>query len=190
MRYTAIRTSLLCISLLASTAAIGKVEVQAVQHKSAGRILAVSVSEDIAPGDYEVLLKGLTGNPGKYGKKLALLDNIGGSVPEAIKMGRLLREAGFDTIVQADAVCQGTCVYLLAAGRAKTVRGHVGIHRPYFANGDSALANVAGNGLRYNSAAYFKEMNIPSSLVADMQLIAPQNLRVLTSQELSKYRLN
>jgi hypothetical protein len=182
--------TLLCISLLSSAAAIGKVEVQAMQHQTAGRILAVSVSEEIAPGDYETLLKGLTGNPGKYAKKLALLDNIGGSVPEAIKMGRLLREAGFDTLVQDRAVCQGTCVYLLAAGRTKSVRGYVGIHRPYFANGDSALANLSGNGLRYSSAAYFKEMNIPSSLIDDMQLIEPQNLHVLTPLELAKYRLD
>jgi hypothetical protein len=185
-----ISAALLCASLLASTAAIGKVEVEAVQHKTAGRILAVSVSEDIALGDYEALFKGLTANPGKYAKKLALLDNIGGSVPEAIKMGRLLREAGFDTLVQNNAVCQGSCVYLLAAGRDKTVRGHVGIHRPYFANGDSAQANLAGNTSRYSPAAYFKEMNIPSSLANDMQAIAPSNLRVLTALELASYRLD
>jgi hypothetical protein len=190
MSRRAIRATLLCISLFASAAAIGKVEVQAVQHKSAGPILAVSVSEDIAPGDYEALLKGLTANPGKYAKKLALLDNIGGSVPEAIKMGRLLREAGFDTLVPVSAVCQGSCVYLLAAGRDKTVRGHVGIHRPYFANGDSAQANQAGNTSRYSPAAYFKEMNIPSSLAADMQSIDPKNLRLLTPLELASYRLD
>lgn len=190
MSRSVIRIAFLCSCLLASTAAIGKVEVQAVQHKTAGRILAVSVSEDIAPGDYEALFKGLTANPGKYTKKLALLDNIGGSVPEAIKMGRLLREFGFDTLVQTNAVCQGTCVYLLAAGRDKTVRGYVGLHRPYFANGDSALANLPGNGPHTSSAAYFKEMNIPSSLVADMQMIEPKNMRVLTRLELAKYRLD
>ena len=185
-----ISATLLCTSLLASAAAIGKVEVQAVQHQTAGRILAVSVSEDIAPGDYEALLKGLTANPGKYAKKLALLDNIGGSVPEAIKMGRLLREAGFDTLVQASALCQGSCVYLLAAGRNKPVRGHVGLHRPYFANGDSAQANLAGNGSRYSPAAYFKEMHIPSRLLDDRQAIEPQHLRVLTAPELASYRLD
>lgn len=190
MSLRVIHATLLCASLLASTAAIGKVEVEAVQHKTAGRILAVSVSEDIAPGDYEALLAGLTANPGKYTKKLALLDNIGGSVPEAIKMGRLLREAGFDTLVQNNAVCQGTCVYLLAAGREKTVRGHVGIHRPYFANGDSAQANTTGKGTSYSTAAYFKEMNIPSRLVDDMQAVAPSNLRVLTALELASYRLD
>ena len=182
-----IRSTLLCAALLASTAALGKVEVQAVQPKNAGPILAVSITETIAPGDYERLFKGLLANPGKYTKKLALLDNIGGSVAEAIRMGRLLRESGFDTLVQDNAVCQGSCVYLLAAGHVKTVRGHVGIHRPYFANGDSALA---ANTTRYNPTAYFQEMRIPASLLTDMQAIDPRNVRVLTPKELARYRLN
>lgn len=187
MSHQRIRSTLLCAVLLASLPAAAKVEVQAVQHKSAGAILAVDISEAIAPGDYEALLQGLLANPGKYQKKLALLDNIGGSVAEAIRMGRLLRESGFDTLVPANAVCQGSCVYLLAAGRDKTVRGHVGIHRPYFANGDSAQS---GNSVRYSPAAYFQQMHIPTRLLSDMQAIAPHNVRVLTPRELAGYRLD
>nr|WP_229732069.1 hypothetical protein [Pseudomonas sp. N040] len=169
---------------------MAKVEVQAVQHKRAGLILAARVSEDIAPGDYEVLLKGLVEHPGQYAQKIVLLDSIGGSRPEAIRMGRLLREAGFDALVPASGICQGSCVYLLAAGRDKTVRGHVGIHRPYFANGDSARAGVAGSPASISPAAYFREMQIPGSLAQDMQAIAPAHMRVLSAQELARYRLD
>lgn len=187
---TLIRVALVGACVFGSAGAMAKVEVQAVQHKSVGRILAVNVSEDIAPGDYEALLKGITGNPGKYAKKLLLLDSIGGSVPEAIRMGRLLREAGFDALVPAGSVCQGTCVYLLAAGRDKTVRGAVGLHRPYFAHGDSAQANAAARGVKYSPSAYFKEMNIPTSLADELQRIAPTQMRVLSVQELARYRLD
>ena len=45
-------------------------------------------------------------------------------------MGYLLRETGFDALVPASAVCQGSCIYLLAAGRQRTIRGYVGLHRP------------------------------------------------------------
>lgn len=190
MTHCLIRASLLLITLLCSAAASAKVEVQSVQHKTAGQILAVSVTDDIAPGDYEVLLKGITGNPGKYAQKIVLLDSIGGSVAEAIRMGRLLHEAGFDTIVPANSICQGTCVYLLAAGHAKKVRGHVGIHKPYFPNGDSARADQAANGAGYSSQLYFQQMNIAASLIGDMHAIAPSKMRVLTPQELASYRLN
>lgn len=186
----AMRTTLLCASLLCPALASAKVEVLPVQHKTAGRILAVNVSEDIAPGDYETLLKGIRSNPGQYAKKIALLDSIGGSVAEAMKMGRLLREAGFDTLVPSSAVCEGTCVYLLAAGHGKTVRGYVGLHRPYFPGGDSAQANLAAGGASASPTAYFQEMNIPLSLVDDMHLIEPSKMRVLSPQELARYRLN
>ncbi len=167
-----------------------KVEVRPIQHKTVGLILVAEVSEDIAPGDYERLLKGLLANPGKFARKIVWLNNIGGSVPEALKMGHLLRETGFDSLVPSTGICQGSCVYLLAAGQNKTVRGYVGIHRPYYTHGDSAQAGMAYNGQRYSTANYWREMNIPSSLAVAIQSTAPHQMRVLTKQELTKYRLN
>lgn len=185
-----IRTTLLVTASLCTSVTLAQVEVQPVQHTTVGRILAVKVSEEIAPGDYETLLKGLRENPGKFAQKIALLDSIGGSVQEAIRMGRLLRETGFDTLVPSDSVCQGTCVYLLAAGREKTVRGYVGLHRPYYPAGDSALSAHTSSTTRYSPSAYWREMHIPSSLAEDMSRIEPGKMRVLSPQELARYRLD
>lgn len=187
---TALRTALLALATCQPLAALAQVEVQPVQHTTVGRILAVKVSEDIAPGDYEALLKGLRQNPGKFAKKIVVLDSIGGSVQEAIRMGRLLRETGFDALVPSNSVCQGTCVYLLAAGRDKSVRGYVGLHRPYYPGGDSALSAQAGSAARYSPSGYLREMNIPASLADDMSRIEPSRMRVLTPQELARYRLD
>ena len=99
-----------------------------------------------------------------------------------------LRETGFETLVPAKGVCQGSCIYLLAAGRKKTVRGHVGLHRPHFPAGESAQASRAG--MPYNSAGYFRDMGVASSLVVDMQAIEPQRMKVLTPAELKRYRLH
>jgi hypothetical protein len=189
IRTAILQTALLSALVICSTSAAAKVEVQAVPHKSLGWILAARVSEDIAPGDYEALLNGIKSNPGKYARKIVLLDNIGGSVPEAIRMGRLLRETGFDAVVPAGGVCQGTCIYLLAAGHGKKVRGYVGLHRPYYPNGDSAQAQSA-HSVNVSPMAYFKEMNVPTSLVEDMNRIAPSKMRVLSPQELAQYRLH
>lgn len=82
---------------------------------------------------------GLRDHPGHYQQKLLLLDSIGGSVPEALRMGRLLRETGFVALVASNAVCQGSCVYLLAAGQSRTIRGAVGLHRPAYPGADSSL---------------------------------------------------
>lgn len=184
-----LRAALLCTTALFTTAlgsslAFAQVEVKPVQHSKVGEVLAVRISEDIAPGDYERLFKGLIANPGKFARKVALLDSIGGSAAESIKMGRLLREAGFETLVPTNSVCQGSCVYLLAAGKQRTVRGYVGLHRPYYPAGDSSQA--AGS---YNARAYLRDMDIPLELADTMQSIDPQRMRVLTTQELQRYGL-
>ncbi len=180
-----LRFALVATSLLTALTAHAQVEVEA----NAG-LLAVKISEEIVPGDYEKLLAGLRANPGKHKRKVVLLDSIGGSAPEAIRMGRLLRETGFDALIPSNSVCQGTCVYLLAAGRDKTVRGYVGLHRPYYPAGDSAFSTLASGTARYSPSAYWREMNIPPSLAEDMSRIEPSKMRVLSPQELARYRLD
>ncbi|WP_437881675.1 hypothetical protein [Pseudomonas sp. LRF_L74] len=182
------RIALFCVLSLGALPALAKVEVEAVQHDSLGPVLAVRISEEIAIGDSESLLVGARANPGRFARKVALLDSIGGSVSEAMRLGRLLRELGFDTLVPTGGLCQGTCVYLLAAGHKKSVKGHVGLHRPYFPGGDSA--NSARASARQDSAAYFREMNIPRRLLDDMSRIEPNRMQVLTPTELKRYGLD
>jgi hypothetical protein len=189
MSRTVFQAVIICVAMLCSTAALAKVEVQAGQHKSLGRILVAKVSEDIAPGDYEALLQGINANPGNYATKIVMLDSIGGSVAEAIRMGRLLRETGFDALVPSTGVCQGSCVYLLAAGRNKTVRGHVGIHRPYYSGSDSVHSASSAGATRSSQAAYFKEMQIPLELLEAINRTEPRRMRVLSADELKRYHL-
>ncbi|MBS7663375.1 hypothetical protein I0D00_15710 [Pseudomonas lalucatii] len=190
MRTPLIQAALLCLTVLCSSALQARVEVEAAYDKRLGTVLAARISEDIAPGDYEALLKGLRANPGRYERRIVLLDSIGGSAPEAMRMGRLLRETRFDVLVPRRGVCQGSCIYLLAAGHKKTVRGHVGLHRPPFAGGDSAQAQAVHRGEHYSPSAYFREMNIPGRLAEEMQRIAPHNMRLLDPEQLARYRLN
>jgi len=184
-----LRTAPFACTLLLSLAAQAKVEVEALQHQSMGRVLAAKISEDIAPGDYEALLQGIRAHPGKYQRKIVLLDSIGGSAPEAMRMGRLLRETGFDTVVPANGLCQGSCIYLLAAGQRKTVNGAVGLHRPHHPSGESAQAQAAHRHERHNPAAYFREMQVSSRLAEEMQRIDPRRMKVLTAQELASFGL-
>jgi hypothetical protein len=180
-----LRTALLLCLALSSSLALAQVEVKQVQSAKVGSVLAVKISEDIAPGDYERLFKGLLANPGKYARKVALLNSIGGSAAESIKMGRLLRESGFETLVPTNSVCQGSCVYVLAAGKRKTVRGYVGLHRPYYPAGDSSLATGG-----YDARGYLREMSVPLELADTMQSIDPRSMRVLTPSELQRYGLS
>src|SRR3546814_14409058 len=104
-----------------------------------------------------------------------------------MRMGYLLRETGFDALVPATAVCQGSCTYLLAAGRQRTVRGYVGLHRPYVANGESAqsISHRPHPAPRLS----FRDMGANTRLPDDMQLLESRRVRVLPPKALSISRL-
>lgn len=182
---TTLRLALLVTSLLATPTALAQVTVEA-----SAELLAARIAEEIVPGDYEKLLQGLRDNPGRYKRKIVLLDSIGGSAPEAIRMGRLLRETGFEALVPSDGLCQGSCIYLLAAGKKRTINGHVALRRPPFAAGDSALAQAIHGRQAFNPASYFREMGVEARLAQDIYRLAPGKLRLLNKAELARYRLN
>ena len=179
-----LRVALIATTLCTALNVQAQVEVEA----NAG-LLAAKISEEIVPGDYEKLLQGLRANPGKHTRKIVLLDSIGGSAPEAIRMGRLLRETGFEALVPSGGMCQGSCIYLLAAGSKRTVNGHVALRRPPFPAGDSALAQAAHGSQAFSPAKYFRDMGVDVSLAEAIYQVAPERLRLLSEDELVRYRL-
>lgn len=182
-----LRPALLCAFALYAGCVSAQVEVMPVEHQTQGKILVARVTEQVAPGDYQALLRGIAAHPGKYARKLLILDNIGGSTPEAMRMGYLLRETGFDALVPPDAICQGSCIYLLAAGGQRTVRGHVALQRPYLPSGESALA--VGQLPRRTPQNYLRDMGVDPLLALDIQLLNPGQLRMLKPHDLARYRL-
>lgn len=179
-----LRVALIATTLCTALNVQAQVEVEA----NAG-LLAAKISEEIVPGDYEKLLQGLRANPGKHTRKIVLLDSIGGSAPEAIRMGRLLRETGFEALVPSGGICQGSCIYLLAAGTKRTINGHVALRRPPFPAGDSALAQAAHGSQAFSPAKYFRDMGVDVSLAEAIYQAPPGRLRLLSKDELVRYRL-
>lgn len=179
-----LRVALIATTLCTALNVQAQVEVEA----NAG-LLAAKISEEIVPGDYEKLLQGLRTNPGQHKRKIVLLDSIGGSAPEAIRMGRLLRETGFEALVPSGGMCQGSCIYLLAAGSKRTVNGHVALRRPPFPAGDSALAQAAHGSQAFSPAKYFRDMGVDVNLAEAIYQAPPGRLRLLSQDDLRRYRL-
>jgi hypothetical protein len=92
------------------------------------------------------------------------LDSIGGDVETALSMGRILRSDRAAAEVRNDGKCFSSCVFVLAAGVNRYVRGPVGIHRPY-----APIDNLVTAGsqkeryqrLENEVKAYLRSMNIP-----------------------------
>lgn len=119
------------------------------------------------------------------------ISSPGGSVSEAMKIGRYVRSNKmWVTVPPEGGVCFSSCVYILAAGVIKWPWGEIGIHRPYFEAKPNQGYDASLKILLNDSRAYFREMNIPELLADDMFSIPPQEMRILSNSALSKYRLN
>jgi len=78
---------------------------------------------------------------------------------------------------------------LLAAGNKRTVNGHVALRRPPFPAGDSALAQAAHGRQAFSPAKYFRDMGVDVRLAEDIYQVAPGSLRLLSQDDLRRYRL-
>jgi hypothetical protein len=88
----------------------------------------------------------------EYIKTIAL-DSPGGSVADALEMGRLIRDRGFSTSVAAGSLCASSCPLVFAGGteRVAAAGAAIAVHQIYAATpSDSTLASrlaAAGNAM-------------------------------------------
>ena len=134
--------------------------------------------------------------PGRYAfveTKISqfVISSKGGSVSEAMKIGRFIRSKKMWVTVPPDwGECLSSCVYILAAGVVRHPWGDVGIHRPYFLLPQNQSYDEALKTLLSQSKGYFQEMNVPDFLAEDMFSTSPGDIKILGDVLLTKYRLN
>ena len=120
------------------------------------------------------------------------VNSKGGSVDDAIAIGRLIRENKFGVTLRERAVCYSSCIYLYAASQLRDPlrdSNNIGIHRPYFTNIDQSDVDKSLKQILETSRRYFVEMNVRPSLADEMFSIDPRKLKILSKSELIHYRL-
>jgi len=127
--------------------------------------------------------------------KLSLVvkpNSTGGSLVTAIEIGRVLRRFNAIALQLEEEKCFSACVFIIAGAPRRIVHGQVGIHRPYLEKDNQTT--VSGQKKQKSkidnlALSYLKEMNISQSLYHDMVRISPQNIKILSNDDLLKYGL-
>lgn len=122
-----------------------------------------------------------------------MLASPGGSVDEAMKIGDFLEQERIGVMVlPLIGPCVSACVFILAGGEDKVVKGKVGIHRPFIGNVSAGGEQGAKTLAKYIELikGYFDGKGIAPSLAEDMFSIPPEKVRYLSQAELNKYRLD
>ncbi|MEL7098659.1 MAG: hypothetical protein AAGM84_07510 [Pseudomonadota bacterium] len=122
------------------------------------------------------------------------LQSPGGSVSDALDLGRSIRAAGIDTELTEGSVCYSACPYILAAGQTRTVAGtaSVGVHQHYFDQSTILPAAFAVEDIQRGQAMvmiYLDEMGIDPLLMQHAMATPPDEIYVLLPAELETYRI-
>ncbi|QDL90506.1 hypothetical protein FDP22_01065 [Paroceanicella profunda] len=122
------------------------------------------------------------------------LHSPGGDVREALRMGALIRERGFDTAVTAGAACNSACPLLLASGVERIVsrEAWVGMHQAYMAPGTiipSRDAVISIQALQAEVLAHFEAMGVDPLVQVPALRTPPEEAYFLVPEELERYRL-
>jgi hypothetical protein len=132
--------------------------------------------------------------------KVVVLDSPGGSVNDALEIGKAIRDSGFTTSVAPGALCASSCPLIFAGGteRLATDKSAIGVHQIY-ANVEAAslpaglrAAGEAMSDAQKTTAAitrYLTESGVDPALWLHALETPPDRLYYLTAAELTEYKL-
>ncbi len=121
------------------------------------------------------------------------LQSPGGSVREALSLGRALRARELATALQPGAICYSACPYLLAGGVTRSIsdEASVGVHQHYFDQSTLLPAAFAVEDIQRGQAdvmIYLDEMGIDTRVMQHALATPPDEIYVLLPEELERYR--
>jgi hypothetical protein len=153
---------------------------------------AITLTGQIAPGDADRFLGWL--DQTRAPETRVRLDSSGGSVSDAVAIGRTLRSTGRTTEVDAGGVCLSACPYMLAGGAERRVAdgGVVGVHQHYFGQNTILPAFMAVRDLQRSQAGvldYLTEMGIDLRLMSYALRTPPDEINILDPELMRELRL-
>jgi hypothetical protein len=133
--------------------------------------------------------------------KTVPLDSPGGSVIDALEMGRLIREKGFTTSVAAGSLCASSCPLVFAGGKERlaTASSAIAVHQIYAATpADTTLASrlaAAGNAMSdaqsmtAEISRYMLEMGVDAEVWLRALETPPDRLSYFSADDLIRLKL-
>ena len=147
-------------------------------------------------------------------KNVVFINSAGGQVVSALKLGLNMRQFGTAVVVArvvegssddpngqfVSARCMSACVFVLMGGKKRVVPSHsfVGIHRMFR---DEAGPDPSGDRNRKRErlfasgnmvdvvSRYTGSMGISRDLIATAERVSPDDIHIVTPQELARWRL-
>lgn len=142
---------LLCSSTIAQSAEI-------TSNKNQSGQVVIQLTGEIKSGDEERFRALSLQHP----KAVVQLQSPGGALAPALEIGRIIRIAGYSTVVLQNDTCVSACALIWLGGRVRYLDGRVGFHAAYRDNEGLLQESGAANALIGN---YMTLLGLPSKAV-------------------------
>jgi hypothetical protein len=124
----------------------------------------------------------------------ARLNSPGGSVSDALDIGRSLRAAGVMTVLDAGDICLSACPYIFAAGTTRQVDSdaQVGVHQHSFGTNSVLPAFLAVEDVQRGQGEvlmYLDRMGIDPLVMQHALVTPPDEIYILLPAQLIEYNL-
>lgn len=145
-------------------------------------------SEQIAGGPVVIRLKGeIQKGDDEQFRRMSLrhpaavvhLDSAGGALIPALEIGRIVRIAGYSTLVLPNTSCTSACALIWLAGKKRILDGRVGFHAAYRDNEGRLQESGAANALIGN---YMTQLGLPAKAILFATAAPPDKILWLTAE--------
>ncbi len=151
---------------------------------------ALSLRGAISPGDGARIVEELqTGRPA-----LVTLDSPGGSVSDALEIGRTVRAIEAETRLADASICLSACPYIFAGGTARQIDdgARLGVHQHSFGESTLLPAFLAVEDVQRGQAsvlAHLDEMGIDLRIMGPALATPANEIYILTTDELTDWNV-
>jgi hypothetical protein len=120
------------------------------------------------------------------------LNSPGGSVRDALVLGRALRQMGMTTALRSGDICYSACPYLLAAGTSRTIPedASVGVHQHFFGENTLLPTFLAVEDIQRGQGEvmeYLDQMGIDPLVMRHALATPSDEIYLLLPEELESY---
>lgn len=146
----------------------------------------------IEPGDAERIISQI--DSAEPAIDSLILQSPGGSVRDALDLGRHIREQGIDTQMLAGEYCYSACPYIFAGGTTRQADegASIGVHQHFFGESTILPAFVAVEDIQRGQGEvmiYLDDMGVDPLLMQHALTTPADEIYVLLPEELTRYRL-
>jgi len=149
--------------------------------------IVINFNGQIIEGDYQKLVALVEGSQISNNVLIAF-DSPGGSIKEAIAIGRYIRSQGFETFIADE--CYSACFFSFIGGVKREALGKLGVHQFYGGRGNADYVESTTQLLTAELMEYTASMGVDIETLKIAFQTPPQDMYIFSKEEIERFGID